>query len=68
MAFFFLRTAAVTVALVGCSLATAPTDEYRDSDIGQTSYYDNHRMDPSIVDSPEFGLLWKVPFNAKEQV
>ena len=25
-------------------------------------------MDPAVVDSAEFGLLWKVPFNAKEQV
>ena len=25
-------------------------------------------MDPAVVDSAGFGLLWKVPFNAKELV
>lgn len=28
----------------------------------------NHNMDPNIVNSASFGLLWKVPFNTKEQV
>jgi hypothetical protein len=28
----------------------------------------NHNMDPAIVDSASFGLLWNVAFNSKEQV
>ncbi|PNS14683.1 hypothetical protein CAC42_1705 [Sphaceloma murrayae] len=58
------------LALLGFCLratALASTDEYRDADAMQNSYSDNHNMDPAIVDSAEFGLLWKVPFLAKEQ-
>jgi hypothetical protein len=42
-------------------------DEYRDADTGQGSYLNSHNIDPAVVDSSQFGLLWKVPFNAKEQ-
>ena len=48
--------------------AVAPTDEYTDADPGQSSYLPNHNMDPAVVDSSQFGQLWKIPFNAKEQV
>ncbi|KAL9085044.1 MAG: hypothetical protein Q9165_007785 [Trypethelium subeluteriae] len=62
-----LRTAIVAAVLLDRALTASPTDEYRDSDLGQTSYYDNHNMDPAVVDSSEFGLLWKMPFNPQEQ-
>ena len=48
--------------------AVAPTDEYTDADLPQSGYLPNHNMDPAVVDSAQFGQLWKVPFNAKEQV
>lgn len=48
--------------------AVAPTDEYADADPAQSGYLPNHNMDPIVVDSSSFGQLWKVPFNAKEQV
>lgn len=48
--------------------AVAPTDEYSDADVQQSGYLPNHNMDPAVVDSAQFGLLWKIPFNAKEQV
>ena len=46
----------------------APTDEYRDADVAQSGYLPNHNMDPAVIDSSQFGQLWKVPFNALEQV
>lgn len=45
----------------------APTDEYRDADVGQSGYLSNHNMDPSIVNSAAFGQLWKIAFNYQEQ-
>ena len=46
----------------------APTDEYRDADQQQSGYLPNHNLDPAIVNSPAFGQLWRVTFNAGEQV
>jgi len=48
--------------------AVAPTDEYTDADPAQSGYLPNHNMDPAVVDSSQFGQLWKIPFNNKEQV
>lgn len=48
--------------------AVAPTDEYTDADPAQSGYLPNHNMDPAVVDSSQFGQLWKIPFNDKEQV
>lgn len=48
--------------------AVAPTDEYTDADPAQSGYLPNHNMDPAVVDSSQFGQLWKMPFNAQEQV
>jgi hypothetical protein len=45
-----------------------PTDEYRDVDPQQSGYLPNHNMDPAIVNSAQFGQLWKVAFNKGEQV
>lgn len=56
--YFFIR---YTVALDA-------SDTWRDADIQQSSYVGgNHNMDPAIVDSSQFGLLWKVATNNEEQ-
>ena len=60
--------AAVAAALVPRVSAAASTDSYTDADIGQSGYLPNHNMDPAVVDSSEFGQLWKKTFNAQEQV
>ena len=64
----FLVQAAVAACLVPWAAAVAPTDSYRDADIGQTGYLPNHNMDPAVVDSTTFGQLWTKAFNAKEKV
>lgn len=67
LSFIALRTQAITsISSSRKAILTIVVDEYRDGDIGQASYFDNHNMDPAVVDSPQFGLLWKVPFNNKE--
>ena len=48
--------------------AFASTDSPADADPAQSGYLPNHNMDPAVVDSAGFGLLWKVPFNSKELV
>ena len=48
--------------------ALASTDSPSDADPAQSGYLPNHNMDPAVVDSAGFGLLWKVQFNAKELV
>ncbi|PSS14960.1 hypothetical protein M430DRAFT_51625 [Amorphotheca resinae ATCC 22711] len=54
------RVLAVLTALcISQTLGVAPTDEYRDADVEQSGYLPNHNMDPAIVDSATFGLLWK---------
>ena len=65
---FFVRVAVVAIALVSPAFASAPTDSYTDADLAQSGYLPNHNMDPAVVDSAQFGLLWKVAFNALEQV
>lgn len=62
------RLASLAVALITGVAAVAPTDTYTDADVMQSGYLPNHNMDPAVVDSAQFGQLWKVPFNAKEQV
>ena len=59
---------AFAAALVVRVAAVASTDSYTDADIGQSGYLPNHNMDPAVVDSSEFGLLWKTSFTAQEQV
>jgi iron transport multicopper oxidase len=45
----------------------ASTDSVSDADPSQSGYLPNHNMDPSIVDSPIFGILWQDTFLAKEK-
>lgn len=49
------------------TVALDASDTWRDADIQQSSYVGgNHNMDPAIVDSSQFGLLWKVATNNQE--
>ena len=48
--------------------ALASTDSPSDADPAQSGYLPNHNMDPAVVDSAGFGLLWKVQFNYQELV
>ena len=64
--FYYLLTLAT--ALIPTVAAVASTDSYTDADPAQSGYLPNHNMDPAVVDSAGFGLLWKVPFNVNEQV
>src|SRR4051794_11430640 len=45
----------------------ASTDGPSDADPSQSGYLPNHNMDPSVVDSPIFGILWQDTFLAKEK-
>ena len=65
---FLSAAVALATAFFSGVVAVDPTDEYRDADVEQSGYLPNHNMDPAIVNSPQFGLLWKVPFNTNEQV
>ncbi|KAL8748281.1 MAG: hypothetical protein Q9184_007435, partial [Pyrenodesmia sp. 2 TL-2023] len=44
-----------------------PTDEVSDADLPQSGYLPNHNMQPSIVGSSSFGILWSKTYNAKER-
>jgi len=68
MMYHFCSLIALAAALVPKVAAVAPTDTYTDADVGQSGYLPNHNMDPAVVDSSAFGLLWKQSFNAQEQV
>lgn len=48
--------------------AVASADEYRDADEQQSSYLANHNMDPNVVNSNGFGILWSKGYNAGEIV
>lgn len=68
MLYNWSKLAALTANIVPHVIALAPTDSYRDADVGQSGYLTNHNMDPAIVDSTQFGELWTKTFNVKEQV
>lgn len=69
-----MRSALLCAAVAALTLqygsvnAVHPTDEYRDADLMQSSYMDNHNMDPNIVNSPSFGMLWTKQYLKSEQV
>jgi hypothetical protein len=72
---FLMRVFSSVVAVLAATLLRAvavvavdPTDEFRDADPEQSSYLTSHNMDPAIVNSPQFGQLWKIGFNSGEQV
>ena len=68
MLFLFYGLATLAMAIISGVAAVGPTDSYSDADPAQSGYLDNHNMDPAIVDSAEFGLVWTIPFNDLEQV
>lgn len=68
MKFPLCTLAATAAALIHYVSAVASTDSYTDADVGQSGYLPNHNMDPAVVDSSEFGQLWKKSFNALEKV
>lgn len=43
------------------------TDSLSDADPAQSGYLPNHNMNPAIVGSPSFGILWTNTYNAKEK-
>ncbi|KAL8776823.1 MAG: hypothetical protein Q9194_002912, partial [Teloschistes cf. exilis] len=63
----FTRLVALAAVVVPQVLAAGPTDSYTDADPAQSGYLPNHNMDPAVVDSSEFGLLWSTKYNALEQ-
>ncbi|MCJ1476788.1 hypothetical protein MMC13_005457 [Lambiella insularis] len=67
MYFLPVSVAVLAMTFIPHIAALASTDSWRDADIGQSGYLPNHNMDPNVVASSAFGLLWKVPFNTKEQ-
>ena len=44
----------------------ADTDSISDADPPQTGYLPNHNMQPAIVSSPSFGILWTNTYGAEE--
>jgi len=42
------------------------TDSISDADPAQSGYLPNHNMDPAVVNSSAFRLLWQKSFNANE--
>ncbi|KAF3924542.1 hypothetical protein ABW21_db0206237 [Orbilia brochopaga] len=66
----FLWRLALLASCLAPSLVNAggaPTDSYRDADEMQSSYLDNHNMDPNIVNSPVFGMLWSKTYRSGEK-
>jgi hypothetical protein len=63
----FLSTAVALLAatFINGVRGAAATDEYRDADPQQSSYLPNHNMDPAIINSPQFGQLWKTSFKGE---
>ncbi|KAL9602500.1 MAG: hypothetical protein Q9219_001794 [cf. Caloplaca sp. 3 TL-2023] len=61
------RLMALAAAFAPRVQSAAPTDSYTDADPAQAGYLPNHNMDPAVVDSTEFGLLWSTKYNAQEQ-
>lgn len=63
-----IRLAALATVFATQVLAAGPTDSYTDADPAQAGYLPNHNMDPAVVDSTEFGILWSTKYNDKEKV
>ncbi|PGH27599.1 hypothetical protein AJ80_00612 [Polytolypa hystricis UAMH7299] len=63
-----LTIAAAATCALPQALAVAPSDTWRDADIGQSSYLGGgHNMDPAVVDSERFTQLWNASFGAAEK-
>jgi hypothetical protein len=68
MRLFLSTVVLLATTYINGVIGVGPTDEYRDADQQQSGYLPNHNLDPATVNSPQFGQLWKIPFNAKEKV
>jgi iron transport multicopper oxidase len=44
----------------------AVTDSISDADPAQSGYLPNHNMDPAVVNSSAFSILWQKSFNTNE--
>ena len=64
MRFYLTALLGFLPLLVG---AQAPTDTIRDADQGCSGYLPNHNMDPSVVNSTAFGVLWTKAYDPKEK-
>ncbi|CAG8961012.1 hypothetical protein HYFRA_00002552 [Hymenoscyphus fraxineus] len=63
-----MRSILILLAVLATAVhSLAPTDEIQDADPAQSSYLSNHNMDPSIVGSSSFGILWKNQYGPKER-
>jgi hypothetical protein len=49
-------------------LCLAPTDSISDADPAQSGYLPNHNINPAVVNSSAFQILWDQTFNAQEVV
>jgi hypothetical protein len=65
---FSASTFAAIAACVSRVAALASTDSISDADPAQSGYLPNHNMDPAVVDSAQFGQLWKIQNNFQELV
>ncbi len=63
-----MRSLFLSLAALSMVYGLAPTDTISDADQAQSGYLSNHNMDPAIVNSSEFGQLWKVSNNFNELV
>lgn len=63
-------TKVISLLMAGLPLGLcfASTDSISDADPAQSGYLPNHNMDPNIVNSTAFKLLWNATFNAQELV
>lgn len=62
-----LRLVILTAFLLPISVhSLASTDSIAAADPPQSGYLPNHNMDPSIVDSSQFGQLWKNPYPGEQ--
>jgi len=50
------------------ALCLASTDSISDADPAQSGYLPNHNMNPTVVNSSAFKILWNNTFNANEVV
>ncbi|KAI9826953.1 MAG: hypothetical protein M1826_006529 [Phylliscum demangeonii] len=60
-------TSVLLLATPWLAHALAPTDSIQDVDRGQSGYLPSHKMDPTVVTSPDFGLLWKNSYDGREK-
>jgi len=53
-------------SILPLALCLAPTDSISDADPAQSGYLPNHNMDPAVVSSSAFKILWNHTYNSNE--